>query len=63
MPKLMASLLLTMAPSMVTVPPVLSVTPPLKVKVSDVAFPKSRVPVFWKVTALAKVALPNKKMS
>ena len=59
----MASSLLTMAPSMVTVPVVLSVNPPLKVKVSDVALPKSRVPVFWKVTALAKVALPSKKMS
>ena len=46
MPKLIASLLLTMAPSIVTVPPVLSVTPPLKVKVSDVALPKSSVPVF-----------------
>jgi hypothetical protein len=48
---------------MVTVPVVLSVTPPLKVKVSDVALPKSRVPVFWNVTALAKVASAVKKMS
>ena len=63
MPKLMASLLLTIAPSMVTVPPVFSVTPPLKVKVSDVLSPNSRVPVFWKVTALAIVVLPNKKIS
>ena len=59
----MASSLLTIAPSIVTVPLVLSVTPPLKVKVSDVALPKSSVPVFWKVTALAKVASPWKKIS
>ena len=55
-PKLMASSLLTIVPSMVTVPLVLSVTPPLKVISSDTESPKSRVPVFWKVTALAKVA-------
>ena len=63
LPKLIASLLLTMGQAIVTVPPVFSVTPPLKVKVSDVVLPKLRLPVFWKVTALAKVALPLKKMS
>ena len=54
-PKLIASLELLIVEAKVTVPLVLSVTPPLKLKVSPEALPKLRVPVFWKVTALVKV--------
>ena len=55
-PKVIASSLLAIVPSIVTVPLVFSVTPPLKVISSDTESPKSRVPVFWNVTALANVA-------
>ena len=58
-PKTIASLLLVMAPSIVTVPLVFSVTPPLKVKVSLVMVPSVKFPVFWKVTALVKVQAPK----
>ena len=54
-PKLMASSELLIVEESVTVPSVLSVTPPLKVKVSAAALPKLRVPVLRKVTALVKV--------
>ena len=57
LPKLIASLELAMVPRSVTVPLVVSVTQPMKVKVSD-PFPKLRVQVFRKVTALVKVLLP-----
>ena len=63
-PKVMSSFELSMEPAKVTVPEVFSVRPPLKVKVSPDALPKSRVPVFWKVAALAKVLpLPLKTKS
>ena len=49
-----------MLPARVTVPLVLSVKPPLKVKASPDALPKLRVPVFWKVAALVNVPPPLK---
>ena len=57
-PKLMASFELLIADAKVTVPVVLSVKPPLKVKVSPAALPKFNVPVLSKVTALVKVPPP-----
>ena len=57
-PKLMVSFALLIVDASVTVPVVLSVTPPLKVKVSPEALPKFNVPVLSKTTALLKVPPP-----
>ena len=62
-PKLMASLELLISEAKVTVPFVVSVNPPLKVKASLEALPKLRVPVLSKVTALVKVPPPLKTKS
>ena len=56
-PKMITSFELLIAEARVTVPLVLSVTSPLKVKVSHAALPKLRVPVLAKVTALVTVLL------
>ena len=60
-PKLIASSELLMADARVTVPVVLSVTPPLNAKVSPDALPRFKVPSLLKLAAPLKLFVPPVK--